>query len=102
MSQAFTVLNGPSGTSVRCQLAEHVAGAILRNKYVLRGAGARICRLMGLTMRYKATIEYRDAYTHGRWKKHICIRADRYFAARMALEHCSDCEYRNLRVEEVA
>lgn len=53
-------------------------------------------------MRYKATIEYRDASTHGRWKEHVCICADRYAAARMALEHCSDCEYRNLRVEEVA
>lgn len=53
-------------------------------------------------MRYKATIEYRDEFSRGRWQEHVCICADRASAARMALEHCSDCEHRNLRVEEVA
>lgn len=49
---------------------------------------------------YKAIIEYRDEYSRGRWCEHVCVSSDRDEAIKMALQHCSDCEHRNLRVEE--
>lgn len=50
---------------------------------------------------YKATIEYRDEWTRGRWSEHSCISSDRDEAIMMVLRHCSDCEHRNLKVEEI-
>lgn len=50
---------------------------------------------------YKATIEYRDEWTRGKWSTHTVICGDRDDAIRMVRQHCSDCESRNLKVEEV-
>lgn len=50
---------------------------------------------------YKATIEYRDEWTRGKWSEHCCVSSDREEAIKMVRQHCSDCESRNLKVEEV-
>lgn len=50
---------------------------------------------------YRVTIEYRDEYSRGRWSEHVCVGSDREATIKLALEHCSDCEHRNLKVEEI-
>lgn len=50
---------------------------------------------------YKATIEYRDEYTHGQWRTHSVTSSVCSEAVSMVRQHCRDCESRNLKVEEV-
>ena len=48
---------------------------------------------------YRATLEYRDRYTHGEWRETSATADDRDKAVACVMSMCSDCAHRNLRVE---
>ena len=52
-------------------------------------------------MMYRATLEYRDSYTHGKWRETSATADDRDKAVARAMHLCSDCAHRNLRVEVI-
>ena len=52
-------------------------------------------------MMYRATLEYRDRYTHGEWRETSATADDRDKAVACVMSMCSDCAHRNLRVEVI-
>lgn len=50
-------------------------------------------------MKYRATLEYRDEYTRGKWRETSATADDRDEAVACVMRKCSDCEHRNLKVE---
>ena len=50
---------------------------------------------------YRATLEYRDRYTHGEWRDTSATADDRDKAVACVMSMCSDCAHRNLRVEVI-
>ena len=50
---------------------------------------------------YRATLEYRDRYTHGEWLETSATADDRDKAVACVMSMCSDCAHRNLRVEVI-
>ena len=50
---------------------------------------------------YRATLEYRDEYTRGKWRETSATANDKYEAVDCVMRKCSDCDYRNLRVEVI-
>lgn len=51
------------------------------------------------TIMYRATLEYRDRYTHGEWRETSATADDRDKAVACVMNMCSDCQHRNLKVE---
>lgn len=51
------------------------------------------------TIMYRATLEYRDRYTHGEWRETSATADDRDKAVACIMNMCSDCQHRNLKVE---
>ena len=51
---------------------------------------------------YRATLEYRDRYTHGEWRETSATADDRDKAVACVMSMCSDCSHRNLRVEVIS